>query len=128
MPTSPAPLRASRRCTEISYGRPVRNLPAFRRSGRLCPPAEKTDFTENHGEYVTSQGRTGTSAPTNLRENGRLQIGVLKAADADRKAAGGQEYESEKASEEHRQLAQLVGRFIAVAHVLQVGQHVLQRL
>ena len=60
--------------------------------------------------------------------NGRLQIGVLKAANADRKAVDGQEYEGEKASEEHRQLAQLVGRFIAVAHVLQVGQHVLQRL
>ena len=37
--------------------------------GRLCPPAEKSDFTENYGEYVTSQGRTESSAPTKRYED-----------------------------------------------------------
>ena len=39
------------------------------RGGRLCPPAEKSDFTENYGEYVTSQGRTESSARTKRYED-----------------------------------------------------------
>ena len=39
-----------------------------RRDGRLCPPAENPVFTETFGEFATSLGRTGSSAPTNIPE------------------------------------------------------------
>ena len=40
----------------------------IRRGGRLCSPAENPVFTETFGEFATSLGRTGSSAPTNIPE------------------------------------------------------------
>ena len=49
-----------------SYELPER-LQKNRRGGRLCPPAENPVFTKIFGEFVTSHGRTGSSAPTKER-------------------------------------------------------------
>ena len=49
-------------CSIDPYAEPGKSQ-GIRRGGRLCPPAENPVFTETFGEFATSLGRTGSSAP-----------------------------------------------------------------
>ena len=110
-------------------------------------PAERADGSPDAPKRPRRRRYRGTETRTAIRSRqsrvnehekrpsrkGRSFYRSYKSAASKRRtlrgeAARGQKREHQKSSEQHRNLAQLIGSCIAVADVVQVGKDVLKRL